>query len=184
MADWLIKSHNFIKNAKSSSVLIPLIQEANKIISEIGRSEALGMVETDSEAEEVHEDTGSGNLSTMVKRKDDEEVFGTMLVSDTTKITKEKDVPSFMSHFKKEEEKEKAPPAARPSRPTKSKDTTLDNKGTLRKNKRFQGLSDQDLRDKMTESTKKMDKEIQEIKEKYAKQKKELQAALQKKRNK
>lgn len=103
-ADELLK-HPFIQKAKSTSVLLPLINEVDEIIAKIGRETALGLGE-DSESDEDSSDedspsspaasssssntsktnsaSGTVSMSTMVvnKGKEDNNNYSTMVVND------------------------------------------------------------------------------------------------------
>lgn len=164
--------HPFISKAKTTAVLTAVIEEANQIIAKIGREEAMGMVEqSDSEGEEDDgEGDGTGTVvrgqGTTVKNFDSSSGYDTMVVSEdqgTMKVQTQKDnyVPPFMQQFKKEGEEQK------PAQSSK-----------------YQKYSTDDLKKMSNELTAKMDKEIELIKTRYAKQRKELEAAIIKKKKK
>jgi len=153
--------HNFIAKSKSTSVLGPIIDEANEIIAKIGREEAMGLVgQSDSEGDDAED--GETNDSTVVKqgtaikREFENASYDTMVVSSedgTMKVqtaAKDSYVPPFMQQFKKDDKYEK--------------------------------YSTEDLKKMASEITSKMDKEIEAIKMRYNKQKKELEQAIKKKK--
>jgi len=175
--------HAFIQKAKSSAVLSSIIEEASEIIAKLGREEAMGMVGgSDSESEEDAEGGSGGNGTVLraqpvtVKRDGFEATsYDTMVVADnsgesdgTMKVQSrsEKDtyVPPFMQQFKKDDAHSDMHAA-----PAGSK---------------YERYSTEDLKKMANELSTKMDKEIEMIKARYAKQRKELEAAIQKKKKK
>jgi len=153
--------HSFIAKSKNTSILGPMIDEANEIIAKIGREEAMGLVgQSDSEGDDVED--GETNDSTVVKqgtaikREFENASYDTMVVSSedgTMKVqsaAKDSYVPPFMQQFKKDDKYEK--------------------------------YSTEDLKKMASEITNKMDKEIEAIKIRYNKQKKELEQAIKKKK--
>jgi len=153
--------HSFIAKSKNTSILGPMIDEANEIIAKIGREEAMGLVgQSDSEGDDVED--GETNDSTVVKqgtaikREFENASYDTMVVSSedgTMKVqsaAKDIYVPPFMQQFKKDDKYEK--------------------------------YSTEDLKKMASEITNKMDKEIEAIKIRYNKQKKELEQAIKKKK--
>jgi len=159
--------HAFIAKAKTSTILVGLIDEANETIVRLGREEAMGLVggsdsEGEEESGEAHEGTvvrqgtavkrdfsnsGSTSYDTMVVANEE----GTMKVAP---VNKDNYVPPFMQQFKKDDD-------------TKSK---------------YEKYSTEDLKKMGNEIQAKMDKEIDAVKSRYAKQRKELEAAIKKKK--
>jgi len=162
--------HPFITKAKTSSVLTVLIEESNETIAKIGREEAMGLAGgSDSEEEEdgvaggVVENSNDGTVvrqGTSVKRDFESSGYDTMVVGSSGEdgtmkvqsVSKENYVPPFMQQFKKDD---------------------------LSK---YEKYSTDDLKKMSTEITAKMEKEIDVIRTRYAKQKKELEAAIKKKK--
>jgi len=154
--------HSFIGKAKTVAILATIIEEANEIIAKIGREEAMGMIEqSDSEGDD------DGEISeTRPPPRDTENTsnssFDTMVYSDQSDgtmkvqntVSRDAYIPPFMQQFKKE-------------------DTS-----------RYEKYSTDDLKKMLGEVNTKMDKEIEAIKNKYAKQRKELDAAILKKKKK
>jgi len=158
--------HPFITKAKNASVLVSIIEEANEIIKKIGREEAMGLLgQSDSEAEEEGEGSNNNNGDGTVVRqntikKEVESGYETMVVASddgTMKVqnaSKDSYVPPFMQQFKKDEAS------------------------------KYEKYSTDDLKKMSTEITTKMEKEIEAIKSRYAKQKKELEQAILKRKKK
>lgn len=161
--------HGFVTKAKATSILLPLIHEATELINKLGREEAMGLTGSDSE-EEGGEDSGSGTVVRGKKVDTSTENSGTMVMSGddggsgTMKVgtakTSDDYVPPFLAHLKKGEGEEG------------------------KRNAKYSSLSTEELKKTLTELEAKMDKEIEEIKNKYSKQRKDLEAALQKKKKK
>jgi len=160
--------HPFVTKAKNGSVLSPLLLESAETINRLGREEAMGMVgnsDSDSDREgDKQSTTGSGTVVRGKTATGSE--YSTMLVSDegnsTMKVGTGKnddyELP-FLAQFK-DKDKPRTP------------------------NPKYAKLSSEELKKTLTELDSKMDKEIEAIKSKYAKQKKELDAAIQKKKKK
>jgi len=158
--------HHFIGKAKSPTALMSTIDEANEIIARIGREEAMGLGGgSDSEAEEESGETHDGTVvrqGTSVKKEFSNSTgtasYDTMVVANeegtmkVASVNKDNYVPPFMQQFKKEEDK------------------------------KYEKYSTEDLKKMANEIQAKMDKEIDTIKSRYAKQRKELEAAIKKKK--
>jgi len=161
--------HNFIAKAKTTAVLSVIIEEANETIARLGREEAMGLVGgSDSEGDE---EGGEGHDGTVVRqgtavKKDFSNSgttsFDTMVVSNeegggTMKVAssqnKDNYVPPFMQQFKKDEDKTK-----------------------------YEKYSTEDLKKMANEIQIKMEREIDAIKSRYSKQRKELEAVIKKKK--
>jgi len=164
VASELLK-HPFVAKAKNGTVLQPLLQESAETINRLGREEAMGMSDSDSDREgDKQSTTGSGTVVRGKTATGSE--YSTMLVSDegnsTMKVGTGKnddyELP-FLAQFK-DKDKPRTP------------------------NPKYAKLSSEELKKTLTELDSKMDKEIEAIKSKYAKQKKELDAAIQKKKKK
>jgi len=166
--------HPFIGKAKTSAVLTVLIEESNETIAKIGREEAMGLVGgSDSEEEEDGGGGGESNSDgtvvrqgTAVKRDFESSGYDTMVVGSSEEgtmkvqsVSKENYVPPFMQQFKKD-------------------DSLSDIKS------KYEKYSTEDLKKMSNEITAKMDKEIEAIRTRYTKQKKELEAAISKKKKK
>lgn len=165
--------HNFVANAKGVDVLKPLIKEAMDLIAQLGREEAMGMNDSDEEAEDgttrspavgatVVRGTKTGDTdgySTVVVSIDDSgsDTSGTIRVTSTMKENNY--VPQWMSHIKKDE----TLPSANP---------------------KYVKMSVEDLKKKLSELDSGLEKEIETIRSKYAKQKKDLEAIIQKRKKK
>mmetsp|Transcript_19750 Transcript_19750/g.27555 ORF Transcript_19750/g.27555 Transcript_19750/m.27555 type:complete len:429 (+) Transcript_19750:147-1433(+) len=162
----LLKS-GFISKAKTSTVLKPLIDESTELINKLGREEAMGF---ESEEEE-EEDSGSGSAkqrdstsastvqistnsgySTMVVQDD---ASGTMKVGGTS--NEPGYVPPFLQQFQKDKE-------------------------SVQLNPKYAGVSTEDLKKQLNELNGKLEKDIEAIKAKFAKQKKDLEASLKAKK--
>jgi len=161
--------HNFVVKAKTTAVLSAIIEEANETIARLGREEAMGLVGgSDSEGDE---EGGEGHDGTVVRqgtavKKDFSNSgttsFDTMVVSNeegggTMKVAssqnKDNYVPPFMQQFKKDEDKTK-----------------------------YEKYSTEDLKKMANEIQIKMEREIDAIKSRYSKQRKELEAVIKKKK--
>jgi len=96
--------HPFLKKDRKNSLMAPLIEEANEIISKVGREAALHMGESDDEddkpARGQDESNTNTNFSTMVKN---DEPTGTTQISSTliSNNKKEEFVPQFLQHMQK-----------------------------------------------------------------------------------
>jgi len=160
-----IIKHAFITKAKTSAVVYPLIEEATEIIKKLGREEAMGLVnQSDSE------DEGAGNSGTS-KKKEGDDGFSTIVVAEeqqsgTMKVgtTKDSYVPPFLAQFKQS------------SQDNKQHDTKL--------NPKYSNYSTEDLKKMLTDIESKTDKLIEDTTSKYTKQRKDLEAVLNKKRKK
>jgi len=169
--------HPFVQKAKSTSALSPLITESTELINKLGREEAMGMTgESDSEMEELE-----GGSGTVVRAKKENnasttEITGTMVVSDnnasdgdgsgTMKVgasAKSDYVPPFLAHLKK------------------SGDSPQED---IKRNPKYSSVSTEELKRMLTDMETKMEKEIENIKATYSKQRKDLEAAIQKKKKK
>eukprot|EP01118_Nematostelium_gracile_P006090 TRINITY_DN1947_c0_g1_i1.p1 TRINITY_DN1947_c0_g1~~TRINITY_DN1947_c0_g1_i1.p1 ORF type:complete len:436 (-),score=149.68 TRINITY_DN1947_c0_g1_i1:71-1378(-) len=163
--------HTLIGKAKTPAVLEPIIAEADAIIAKVGRESAMGMDQSESDEEEgsdtmVKQGTtvktfnnggGNGGYDTMVVSGADE---GTMKVSSPA--TKADYVPPFMQQFnKKEPEVAHVDPVSK-----------------------YANYSTDELKKMMSELNSKMDKEIEAIKTKYSRMKKEIDEAIKKKKKK
>jgi len=169
VASELLK-HPFVTKAKNGSVLSPLLLESAETINRLGREEAMGM-QSDSDSDREGDKQSTTGSGTVVRGKKDGTNTGsdysTMLVSDegnsTMKVGTGKnddyELP-FLAQFKQDKDKPRTP------------------------NPKYAKLSSEELKKTLTELESKMDKEIEGIKSKYAKQKKELEAAIQKKKKK
>jgi len=170
--------HAYIQKAKSSTSLNNIIEEATEIIAKIGREEAMGMVGgSDSESEDEDKENGTVLRAqpVTVKRDGFEGSYDTMVVADShagesegtmriqSRSEKDNYVAPFMQQFKKDDSHSEFH-VATPSK--------------------FEKYSTDDLKKMATELGSKMDKEIEMIKARYAKQRKELDAAIQKKKKK
>lgn len=158
--------HPFIQKAKTTSVLSPIIEEAAEIIARIGREEAMGMVGgSDSDEEE----DGEVNNGTVVraqpvtsKREGFESSYDTMVVAD--------DEPNNGTMKEKSDKNSTyVPPFMQQFKKEDSK---------------YEKYSTEDLKKMSHELNTKMEKEIETIKARYAKQRKDLEAAMQKKKKK
>lgn len=144
--------HPFINKTHNQEVLFPLIEEAQEKIKELGREEAMGFNEA---SDSDDEDKRAGNGSLVVK--DSSTRFQTVINHNEsgTMRTDDKDldyVPEFLQQFNKKNL-------------AKYKDKTVD-----------------ELKKMLEEfSEENMQRVVNEIREKYAKQRKEIENALQKK---
>lgn len=164
--------HPFIAADRKSSVLAPLIEEANDLIQKLGREEALGLTEGSEEEDEgtgtskrktkvAHTSTSSENSGTMVttgtmvtNKGGEEEYTGTLVRTGTTSAGAGNSyVPQFMQHLKKDEAS------------------------------KYSSWSLDELQKKLNElSEESLDKQMGDIKAKYAKQRKEIEDVLARKR--
>jgi len=162
--------HNLITKAKTPTILSPLIEEMDEVIKRIGREEAMGLTaQSDSEDESSDHGTGKGKKdddddfesSTIVlSGNNDDEGMSTIKRSGTTKIG-DNYVPPFLAHLKGEEAVH--PP---PSPSTK-----------------YAKASSEDLKKMLTTLETRLEKDVNEIKARYANRKKELESAIQRKKN-
>jgi len=159
-----IIKHAYITKAKTSSILLPLVDEADEIVKKIGREEAMGLVnQSDSEEE------STGNNSGTSKKKEGDDGFSTIVVqeeqSGTMKVGTAKDtyVPPFLAQFKQSQE-------------IKHHEAKL--------NPKYANYTTEDLKKMVADIESKTDKQIEEVTSKYAKQKKDLENSIQKKRKK
>eukprot|EP01119_Soliformovum_irregulare_P004214 TRINITY_DN15220_c0_g1_i1.p1 TRINITY_DN15220_c0_g1~~TRINITY_DN15220_c0_g1_i1.p1 ORF type:complete len:431 (-),score=113.41 TRINITY_DN15220_c0_g1_i1:552-1844(-) len=163
----LLKSPLLAK-AKSTSILVPLIVESNEVIARIGREEALGLTtQSDSEDEEASE-TPRGEGATS-KRIESNESFDTMVVSGGEDFGTMKaaatEKPGYIAPFMQKYRNQSEAPKPRDS-------------------SKWEGKTTEDLKKQIHDLTGKMDKEIEAIKARYAKQKKELEGSLQRRKMK
>jgi len=170
--------HPFVQKAKSTSVLQPLINESTELINKLGREEAMGMTgESDSEMEELEGGSGTVVRAKKENASNTTEITGTMVVSDnnsgdgdgsgTMKVgssAKSDYVPPFLAHLKK------------------SGDSSPQEE--VKRNPKYSSVSTEELKRMIADLETKMDKEIENIKSNYAKQRKDLEAAIQKKKKK
>jgi len=83
--------HPFIKKAKSRTILQPLVDQQEQIISRIGRDAALGIEEQDDDGDDDDDDDDNGgtvkrNTSKKNKKKDsddEDQDFGTVVITDS-----------------------------------------------------------------------------------------------------
>jgi len=162
----LLKS-SFIVKAKTSAVLKPLIDESTELINKLGREEAMGF---ESEEEE-EEESGSGS----VKRRDSSSAstvqisttsgYSTMVVqedaSGTMKVGGNTNEPGYVPPFLQQFQKDKE---------------------SVQLNPKYANVSTDDLKKQLNEMNGKLEKELEAIKAKYAKQKKDLETALKSKK--
>jgi len=181
--------HPFINRGKTGEILMGLIKQSAEIIAKIGREEAMGMV-TNSDSEDEDDegngssDTGTVNAGTVVrqnkKRGDtgtteystmvlNEEESGTMRVGTKSSTY----VPPFLSQFK---------PKSEQSATNEVDLYNADGTSTVKKNPKYASYSTDELSNMLKDLDTKLEKEIEEIKHKYANEKKDLETALQKKR--
>jgi len=166
-AEALLESPFFAGN-KDGGVLLPLIKEADEIISRIGRGEALGL-ESESGSEEEDEprssrpvasESGTMNMNTCQN-------FSTMIISEgsetmkyegTMKVNSDDGfVPQFMSFL----DKEKETPAS----------TT-----------KYSEMTNEELKRRLADVMEKGDRDVEKIRKKYEKQKMDIDAALKMRR--
>lgn len=157
--------HPFLANTKGPDVLKPLIKEAMDLIAQLGRREAMG-IDSDSETGENGTTKRPEGSTVLRGTKTDGDGFSTTVFnseddqSGTVKVTntmKQDFVPQWM---------------------TKS-DETLPNA-----NPKFSKLSTEELKKKLSELDSHLEKEVEAIKAKYAKQRKDVETALLKKKKK
>lgn len=157
----------FISKAKTSAVLKPLIDESTELINKLGREEAMGF-ESEEEEEEDSEngsakrrDSSSASTvqlstnsgySTMVVQDD---ASGTMKVGGNT--SEPGYVPPFLQQFQKDKE-------------------------TVQLNPKYANVSTEELKKQLSEMNGKLEKDIEAIKAKFTKQKKDLEASVKAKK--
>jgi len=183
--------HPFVNKGKTGELLMGLIQQSAEIIAKIGREEAMGMVtNSDSEEEEEEDATASsdagvnGGTVVRAKKRDnsgttdystvnftgDDDSSGTMRVGTKSSTY----VPPFLSQFNKKEQ-------------TETNEVDFYNKSEssiIKKNPKYATYSTEELTNMLKDIDSKLEKEIDEIKQKYANEKKDLEAAIQKKKKK
>ncbi|PRP84427.1 hypothetical protein PROFUN_08107 [Planoprotostelium fungivorum] len=172
-ANELLQS-TFLVNAKASSTMLPMIEEAEEIIQKIGRGEALGL-ESESGSEEedggetrsarpMAEDNGTMNTNTCHS-------FSTMIITDdnadsdagTVKVTgNDEFVPQFMSFLDKDKKEEAALTTSTPPIP----------------NTKYAEMTTQELKERLAHVMDTADEEVDRIRNKYEKQKRDIDAAL------
>jgi len=187
VANDLLK-HPLIGKAKTSTVLTPLIEEMDEIIRRVGREEAMGMVaQSDSEDEDGSEggstkstmkksteEAGDYDDSTMVVtgNNDGDEGLSTMKRQGTIKVP-DNYVPPFIAHMKGEQEK------------SESKHPASTSQGTINvpPNAKFAKFSTEELKNQLSTLETRMERDINEIKVKYEKKKKDYDHAIQRKKS-
>jgi len=182
--------HSFVGKAKTGTVLVGLIDEAAEIIKKLGREEAMGMVNgSDSD--------DSSNGSAKIKKTDDTENFSTMVVgeekeqSGTMKVGTAKDsyVPPFLAQFKQGVDKSSQPASPSMSAhssasqsPASQSPVGVESPKPETKKTKYSNFSTEELKKLLQDLESKMDKDIEAIKAKYSKQRKDLDVAIQKKK--
>jgi len=184
-----LQKHPFITKAKTSAILLNMIQEATEIINRIGREEAMGMVGNSDSEDEEEEASDNGTIVRQAKKPANDENFSTMVVSEeensgTMRVgTAKKDdsyVPPFLAQFKQAQQ---PPPSPTPGDKLQRSNSQTQVEEPKR-NPKLAKLSSEELKKKLNELENKMDKDIEVIKIKYAKQKKEIESTIQKKKKK
>jgi len=163
--------HAFITKAKTSLVILPLIEESQEIITRLGREEAMGMTnQSDSDDSSDGSGTNTGTVVRGTSKKGSNSngtnQYSTVVISTTNlsasgesgtmKVGSSSDstyVPPFLSQFN--------PPKANP---------------------KYATISTDDLRKMVQELDTKMEKEIDTIKSKYAKQRKDVESSIRRKK--
>jgi len=166
--------HSFIAKAKTPAVLEPLIKEADDLITKLGREEAMGFVNQSDSDDDENSSAGSNSgtpSGTAVNRKkeDDNTTYSTMVIAEesgTMKVgtSKTNYVPPFLVQYKQEDQARE--PTATPS-PVSTK---------------YASVATPELKKTLTDLESKVEKEIAAIKTKYEKQRKDIEAALKKKK--
>jgi len=172
--------HSFVVNAKNGLVLKQLIDEAEELINKLGREEAMGM--TDHDDSEGDDDVGSG---TVVRGSGKIAKIGAAMGTTeyspssgnegTMKIGGDVEpgyVPQFLAHRTASSNANSAASAAGNSTLPKSH------------HNKYTNFTVDELKKMLSTLDTKVDKEIETIRAKYAKQKKDIDSALQKKKKK
>jgi serine/threonine protein kinase len=173
--------HAFIQKAKSRTILQPLIDQQDQVISRIGRDAALGVDVKDDEDDSDDDDDDSesgtvrkgsisrhaaegsddelGDSGTMVITDEDRAAYGTMVVSDDGTGTVKKSgsktyVPPFLDHIKKQQQPQHTQASAPAGNP------------------KFASMSLEQLKKMVDELDSQREKELAHIREKYSTNKK------------
>jgi len=181
--------HPYLSKNKTGILLMPLLDESTEIINRIGREEAMGMVEN-SDEEDAEEDNGT--VKTTKRRPTDStstgtsEVYGTMVISEeeasgtmkvgTVKGSDSGYVPPFLAQFKS--------PAPTETKPELKSLPPNSPRSEPKRNPKYANYSMDDLKKQLNEMEMKCDKELDVIRSKYVKQRKELEQAISKKKKK
>jgi len=195
--------HPFLLKGKSHTILQPLMDQQEQVISRIGRDAALGIEQKEEDSDEEESDEGAGTVRKGAVRRqagsdeeNEEQDFGTVVITDTSsgygttvvnmsdvdddgtstirRNTTKKDskdgtyVPPFLAHINKQQsssqlkkEEPKATPIIPPGNP------------------KYAHLTLEQLKKMVEEIDMQKEREIAQIKSKYATNKQSLMSAIE-----